>query len=693
MVIVLMLSAQLGLAQSSDSTLNDSTKSELVEAIENAKTAIDSVVSDSVKPIDYKARASKASTASSELEHAIEAASLAAGMSITDAAKDTMRHYVKGGSIDDILPFEDYDYISLYNDSYTGLAALKSSFGNYEVYMNGENHTFTESNARLWLKMIKYLHENAGMRNIMFEYGYSYGALVNRYLETGDTNLYNSLEKFAYIEYSQVLKDLREFNEELPEGEKLYFTGIDVERGVYPIVKLLSILLPPDSIEAPDSIALHTQSINSLAYYNDYKLDNKGESKLSLRYNLGFQFKTIGSLDMLHANFVKFEDEYKTYLGENFEEFKRVIYDNYLVRKKWAAYEEAKAVQEYIYRENYMHQRFVEEAAEHKGVWFGQFGRCHATQMKQQVNACEWFQFKSLTSRIENTAGGRFEDKVLSIAIIYENDRKLGPDHEHLEEHFDSYFEDIPADKIVLLDIEADSVLYKGFAGDYNYMFLSTHNTRGEVYADTYDYLDSDISDEVSGHMSIGFTNSTFDFTDLNSSMGNFPFNNTQRMYTLGGGGSLDEFGISYEVDLGIMAGQHNELSGSKTITLRGFSYMSYYLYDLAKNAQWLDLKLGAGFGYGNLTLREFASSVNTNFINTGFLGESKVVKHNNPAFFVGGTGGVEINIKWLKVGYVAKYLHDFSNKRWMAGRTKIEGGPNTSSTNLAQGFKIGVVF
>ena len=55
----------------------------------------------------------------------------------------------------DNIYFSDTDTLHLYEEDFNGLSMLDSVVPNFKVFLTGENHTYTESNARLWLKMIK----------------------------------------------------------------------------------------------------------------------------------------------------------------------------------------------------------------------------------------------------------------------------------------------------------------------------------------------------------------------------------------------------------------------------------------------------------------------------------------------------------------------------------------------------------
>ena len=581
---------------------------------------------------------------------------------------------------------DDDDTVRLYTKGFKGLTKLDSQLSNFKVFVTGENHSYTESNARLWLKMIKYLNQNAGVRNIMFEYGYSYGFLVNEYLRTGDTTLYNSIDQFAYNAYSNALKDLKVYNDSLPADQKLYFTAIDIERGVYPIVKTLDYLIPNEATPH-DSIYLHIQSIKSLAAYNDFKLDALANPS---GYNTGFNFKSASTLNLVKENFKNNEKLYQELLGDNYSEFRKVIIDNYNDRKQWLEYENDGAVQEYIYRENYMHARFLQEQETHPGNWFGQFGRCHTTQSKQESNSCEWFQFSSLADRIKNTSSGAFKDKVMTIGILYNLDRRTGPDKDSIEKYFDKYFTDVPKNSIALLNLSNDSTLKKIYGKDFNYFFLNTYSRKGD-FDGIFDSGDSD-KDGQNLKFIIAYNAQDVELAELNASLSQSSgeFNNTLQaieiMFLGGAKGLLS--GSSY----GFYLPQEVILSNGLQYNLRGFYIKDLFYYNVTKKVPWVDLMPGFTAGYSRLKLTAYESA-NGQGTNDGFLGEIKNTVYTNPAFVMDAGVIADFNIKRLSLGYMLAYNFDFSKPEWKSQGVLSNNSPSTKFNGLITSFRIGVNF
>lgn len=589
------------------------------------------------------------------------------------------------------ITVNDDDTLHLYDSSFAGLELLDDTLSQFKVFITGENHTYTESNARLWLKMIKYLHANAGVRNIMFEYGYAYGYLVNEYLQTGDTSLFNSIDQFGYKEYSSVIKELRDFNEKLPDDQKIYFAAIDIDRGIYPVAKMLAHILPADSVPVPDSIYLHVASIKSLMEYNDFKLDEQDDENSAYSRGRGFTFKTGSTINLAQKNFLKYRALYQEYLGEGFAAYEHLIVDKYNDRTLWEEYESDGAIQEYIYRENYMHQNFLREQAEHPGNWFGQFGRCHTTKAEQTSNSCEWFKFNSLADRIKNSNGGAFQDAVMTIAIVYDSDRNFGPQRSGEYELFNKYFEDLPKNRIALVDLSKDSSLNKSFGTDFNYLFVNSFTE----YGSSYEYLNDWVEEEndIKVKLLAGYTQANLDMEDLSNRFikdgSNYGFENLRTAW------EVTFLAQDKRTASGFTFGSYlKEEKSIDTIdyVLSGFYLKDFIFIDLLKNSDAVDIMPGIGVGYNKLNLKSVETAQSPSLSN-GFLGETKTAFYTNDALVFDLSIIADLNIKWLTIGYQSGYILDVSKKHWKSNGEIDQTTPQTSFSGLYNTIRLGFNF
>lgn len=599
---------------------------------------------------------------------------------------------LNGVSERDPINISDTDTIHLYDSSYSGFGLVDSVVGDYRVFISGENHTYTGSNSRIWLKLIKYLHQSANVRNIMFEYGNSFGILVNKYLETGDTNLYNSLKKFAYVEYGEVFKELKEFNDSLPEKDKLYFTGIDLDRGIYPIVKALDELLPTDSVQVPDSIRLHINSIKSLAPYNDYKLKEESPS-----YG-GFQYKSGASLKLIRENFKRNKDLYQSYLGDEYEQFRIIIEDEYPAREKWEDLQNNGAIQEYHFREDYMHRRFLAESSRREGNWFGQFGRCHTTLDIQESNSCDWYTFTSLADRIEATRDGSFTRKVLTMPIVYKSDKNFGLERKEAEPAFEKYFEDMEDNRVVLLDFKGDSILQQNFSEDFSYLILSTYEKRGEAYTEMEGNWEPP---KVKGKFSMLLGSYTPDLSDLNDRFQDSGANKefTTGAFTIGITGQVEVdkfvslFTLQFYLKDSVTLPPIGPSSFTRSYSLSGFTYNQGVAYNMLSGNKLVDLYPGVSFGYSRFVLTTTEQALASSDVGDGFLGEQRTIKFVNDALVADISADLDFNIGKLLIGGRVGYSFDMSNPHWKSEGTILENSPETQFTGLYTLIKLGVTF
>ncbi|MBT8326387.1 MAG: hypothetical protein KJP21_01605, partial [Bacteroidia bacterium] len=277
------------------------------------------------------------------------------------------------------------------------------------------------------------------------------------------------------------------------------------------------------------------------------------------------------------------------------------------------------------------------------------------------------------------------------IAIIYEDDRNMGHEKDTLEQYFDKYFEDVPQNSMVLLDISKDSVLQKGYGSDFNYIFLNTYTDRGEVY-EYLDYLNYDDPTERF-KLTGGVIFQNFAVDELN-----------QTFKDAGNSESFEESQIGIEFMMiggadGVYSGlsggwyktQEINLTNTSKYTLDNFYIKDVLYFDVTKNTNWIDLMPGFGFGYAQMKLRTQENS--TGGVNQGFLGELKNTVYVNPAFIIDASGIVDINIGPVTIGYSAGYNFDVSDKRWRTDNELVEDTPETSLGGFYQTGRVGFNF
>ncbi len=582
----------------------------------------------------------------------------------------------KTNSINDTL------YIS--SDTFAGLELLAPFVNNYDVFINGENHTYLNSNAKLWTKMIKYLNKTAGLQSVMIEYGYSSGWLINEYIQTGDTSLYNVLESYSFKELAYAYKEMMEYNKTLPENKKLYFTGIDLERGIYSAAKVLGLLLPKNK-EIPDSIELHIESLQSLITYNDNMISDNNED-----FTDYFQsYSSNTTIDQIIENFNAKNSLYQEYLGTNYVQFSKIIKGLEDV-KIWNQYEEDNATHQFVYREKYLYNRFLEEYKLKGGKFFGQFGRCHSATSIQEANSCNWYNFKSLAHRIQSSKEFNLKDKVFSIGIMY-NESYADEGWENLQDHIDSIFGELQDNTIVLYNLKGDTLMNNKLSDMFNLLFFNKFEPSKNYIYGIDEETDDDKYDgkkESKSFISLNGGIYNFNFKDLNkwfdpikqdafkgqiSSIGFSIASYSKKMTQM--------FTINYFI------GQKNKFNDSFSSKLGGLAIHSQSGYNLTSKSKYFSVVPAWGLGFSNFLLEMTQTTNNANVMN-GFLGEDKLITYYNPALTTDFSLNLEAKIKKIGLGLWGGYQFDLSNQQWYA-KERLKKGPETSFRSWYAGLQL----
>ena len=582
-----------------------------------------------------------------------------------------------------------------------GYSPIESLLPGKEIFIVGENHTFLESNTKLWIQNIRYLHKHAGVRNILMEHGQSNAWLVNTYIQTGDEEIYKVIKKYAFEEYAWVYKELMKFNSSLKDDEKLQVIGLDLERGSYGAVKVLSMLIPTNR-QPHDSIDLHIESIKGMAAYQDQEIFKGETGDEETNKYFGYTYSATNTLKLVVDNFSRNERHYKALLQDSFEVFKGII-NGVKHAQYWNGLETEKTVQDYVYREEYMYRRFLEEYGQHEGNYYGQFGRCHATKKRADKNSCEWYVFKSLGNRLKESAQADFKSRILTIGMLYETDNDYESEGwEAVDGKIESVFEQLDANRVLLYDLQKDTILGNFFAEDFDLLFFNTNRPDEEhpYYNGSYEW-----SDDWEQRIKIGYTRAIYEI-DLNS-LG-LIHNEVNRLkfdepLTLNGlflttsNGDEDIKSIVSTTYLGFVApieSTESDSLGSVVSRLGGAVYNSMVMFDVMPDSKVLDFMIGGALGYSQLWLKVTEENVDQHVpISSGFVGERRTTIYRNPALTGTLAAGVDLNISRLTIGAEVGAVYDMSKKNWRLDGELLETGPATSFRGIYANLRVGVNF
>lgn len=115
------------------------------------------------------------------------------------------------------------------------LRSVSDHFKEARLILLGETHG-SALNEILDTQLFQYFYFNHGVRHYLAENGYGTGVLINKYIQTGDVNLLNSIFQLFEGTFSntrehyQRIVELRAFNASLPSYAKIKYIGIDIEQ-------------------------------------------------------------------------------------------------------------------------------------------------------------------------------------------------------------------------------------------------------------------------------------------------------------------------------------------------------------------------------------------------------------------------------------------------------------------------------
>ena len=562
------------------------------------------------------------------------------------------------------------------NNDYSGFKLYDNHLKDYKVFINGENHLFVKSNAELQLKMMKYLHKEAGVKNLLLELGWSRGYIITQYIQTGDTTLLPAIKAFSWDAYAELVEGLKEYNDSLPSQEKIKVTGIDVERFNSMALKALTTIFP-DVSKAHDSIAVHVESVFSAISYlekvNTWDLEDANEFNTELWFKKPY-VSIENTVDYFVTNATKHKNHYLEYISPSDTSTFLKIVQQLRDSKEYMMYETTASIQAHIYRERYMFDQFEElYRSDTTQKFFMEFGRCHSVK-KVQEEACTWHNFNSITNRINTSDDLGLKGKVLSTGIFYPREGKLGVnlDDESKSRLKEIYVNESKKDTLTLWNVKED-IAFKELH-DFiiiNYKSLSTES-ESELTNMSYD---SDVKGFIS--FKAGYIN--VNNPGLNGFLSDSAFGSYDRKYFQGFDvGVFKNNGLYFNIDF---------ISPlAKTVRSRDnkIKVNTYYLnanlgFDLLKNEAVSLIPYG-GIGYHRTKLKYEIAGLSSYFGSTS----RGTIKGNNWSYRIGTK--LNFDLDGFVIGFDAGYLKDLRKTKWKEQKGTIDLKRN----NVSEGFFLG---
>jgi hypothetical protein len=580
------------------------------------------------------------------------------------------------------------------NDDFSSFVGLDSIVKEKRVFFNGENHRFRYSNTKLQLKMLRYLYKEAGVRYLMMEFGYSRGWIVDEYINSEDTALYEILSLYSYKEYADFYKGIRAFNLTLPDTDRIHVIGMDLERFTHLPAKALSMQIP-EGKAIPEEISLNIEAVIALAKYNDkWIADRKSETddETSIYSFTNYsRYSSRRTLNTIIEDFEANDSIYKAYLGDNYERFARIctelkdheIYDEY-----------SSQPQMHIFRERYMFLKFKSFIKENPDAKiFGQFGRCHIAKQNQD-ETCPWQYFQAFANRVNSNSA--LSESVLSFGIYYPN----GRDFYRMEEsnpHITALADLAVSTGVSYTKITSDTAIFGVMTDFFDYLLINNISMEEEesMLEDTYDPYGYDYESNFVGFLSAGYFTSNQTLPQLNSKLKDLGYGMIttplSEISIAFGAGERGGFVQKYEATIVPKTMVSNPADTSNAI-FGGSNWYVKYGWDMV-DVKWLHLQPYLGFGYSHyrLTYEYDATKVNPQ---TNTFGDPIIQEYVNPAFILDASFDMYIRIKAIGIGGTIGYRWDVSDPRWKGiNGDLLDNSPDFSSTALYYGLKMALIF
>ena len=344
------------------------------------------------------------------------------------------------------------------------------------VILSGENHFYSKFNSVAEYRFLRMMHENAGVRNFVIELSPTRAYFMERYFTKEDSIAKMFLMATSSKNYMNLFDSIAQWNRGLPASEQVKVHGLDVERfydmsvlWLYDIINRRGV--PPAELAA--GVYLARNAANSILssglsnYYEDADEDYSSsddettvsvtdstaagskssidsarpisKAKEDVRKMLKLQFNPLyesrpeaeeyediaylvnwlseyGAID---GPFLDSSKAWKKWLGSDYAEYVKVFKQ----LKEWLQWEELdNTAQQFTWREEHMFRNISALLTNNPTEkYYGQFGRCHTSLVKQQQD-CGWFEYNSLLTRLR-TRYFHNDSSVMSIGIFYVKDK------------------------------------------------------------------------------------------------------------------------------------------------------------------------------------------------------------------------------------------------------------------------------
>jgi hypothetical protein len=336
------------------------------------------------------------------------------------------------------------------DSNFLSFEPLDSVVSQYQFFFTGEEHR-KKVNTQLQLNFLLYLHQKANVRNLIVEGGYSYGYLLNSYLESGNERILDKALAVAPIcpENMRIMyRAIRRYNQELEQEDRIKVVGIDLEHSPELSLQVLHGLLPEK--EFPRKIRKHLEKVQKL-HRSRYIDDNQ----------VARMFKRLAK---------KMDDEpslFEDYFEEDFPLAKMVVM-NTVAAYDFNWFSTMLSAKGWESREKQMFENFLTVQGElQAGGCFAQFGALH-TQLSEAIS----WEFPTIARRLNEETASPVKGEVMAITRYL---RSFSEEYEKWEEKdalkdMISFVREAYPGRIVLCRLEGNDGPFSGISNAFQYM-------------------------------------------------------------------------------------------------------------------------------------------------------------------------------------------------------------------------------
>lgn len=322
----------------------------------------------------------------------------------------------------------------------------------YTFFFTAEQH-WRSINTRLQFTFLQYLHQKAGVRHLIVEGGYSYGFLLNEYLESGDERLLRKIMKDVPIcpeDQMELYRKIHSYNSTQDDADKIQVTGIDLEHSPELVLQTLYRLLPEE--EAPKKIRKQIAELKRL-HESEY-FDEKEVKKFFKQFDRHIDRR---------------QKHYSSYWGDQFTLFDLIV-DNTLMGFQFTWLRSSLFQKSWQERESQMYRNFLTISPDLKaGNYYAQFGALHT-----EINRSQIWDFPPLAQRLNSLPNSPVNGEVLTISryirTFSANYEKLG-ESDALESVIER-IEDRFQDPVVLFSLIGKGSPFMEMSKNFQFMIL-----------------------------------------------------------------------------------------------------------------------------------------------------------------------------------------------------------------------------